>query len=217
MIQLPFSIILLSVVMLLILLGLAQRVLDRMRLTDKTALVMLLLLIISHFLPKVSVTSYLALNLGALIPLGIIGYLLITAEKGERIRAIIISLVTAFILWVTDQLLPITPGKMIFDLDPLYIPGIAAGLISYFTTRSRRSAFISAIAAVFLNDLWAAFSISPKTYHAQIVLGGGGIFDALLINGIIAVLIAEGIGEIRERIHRGPAKVKDIEDGDSHD
>ncbi len=216
MIQLPFSIILLSAVMILVLLGVAQRVLDRMRLTDRTALVLLLLLVVSHFLPKVAITPYLALKLGVFIPLGIVGYLLITAKKEERLRGIMVSLATAILLWATDNLLPEMPGKLMFDLDPLYVSGIGAGLISYFTTRSRRSAFIGAVIAVLLVDLWAALSVSLKTYHAQIVLGGGGIFDALLINGIIAVLIAEGIGEILERIHRGPAKVKNT-DGDSHD
>ena len=186
--NLPLSIILLSGMIILVFLGAAHRVLDRMRLTDTTAIILLVLLIISHFLPVITITPYLGLNLGALIPLGIIIYLLVTAEKHERIRAAVISLATAAVLWLSDQLLPTLPGQIPFDLDPLYIPGIAAGLISYFTTKSRRTAFISAVAAVMLNDLFAAISTSLKTYHAQTIIGGGGIFDAL-INGILASLL----------------------------
>lgn len=212
--NLPLSIIFLSGVIILVFLGAAHRVLDRMRLTDTTAIILLVLLIISHFLPVITITPYLGLNLGALIPLGIIIYLLVTAEKHERIRAAVISLATAAVLWLSDQLLPTLPGQIPFDLDPLYIPGIAAGLISYFTTKSRRTAFISAVAAVMLNDLFAAISTSLKTYHAQTIIGGGGIFDALMINGILAVFIAEFIGEIAERIHRGPAELSKDRNGD---
>lgn len=213
--RLSFSIILLSVIMILVFIGAAQRVLDRMRLTDATAIVLLLLLIISHFLPNIALTSLLSVNLGVLVPIGIVIYLLVTTSPQERFRAGLISIVVAAILWLTDQLLPTLPGQIPYDLDPLYIPGLLAGLISYFATRSRRTAFISAILAIVLNDLAAVLTIWRQPYHSQIVLGGAGVFDALLISGVLAVLIAEGIGEIRERIHRGPARLTDAEDGET--
>ncbi|HKM17849.1 MAG TPA: hypothetical protein VJ064_06470, partial [Limnochordia bacterium] len=176
MIKLPFSIILLAATAFLVLIGAGQRVLDRMRLTDGTAILLLGLLIVAHFLPVIAVTSYIGIHLGALIPLGVITYLLITCEKHEQIRALIISLVAAAALWLSDQLLPTLPGQLPFDIDPLYLPGVIAGLIAYFTTKSRRTAFISAVAAVFLNDLAAILAVSLKTYHARTVIGGGGIF-----------------------------------------
>ena len=73
--NLPISIILLSGVIGLIFLGAAQRVLDRMRLTDTEAILLLVLFIVAHFLPVITLTQYLALNLGALIPFAIIIYL----------------------------------------------------------------------------------------------------------------------------------------------
>lgn len=217
MINVPFSIILLAAAAVLILLGTAQRVLDRMRLTDTAAVILLGLLIAAHFLPAVPITPNIGIQLGALVPLGVIIYLFATAERHERIRALAISLAAAAVLWLSDQLLPTLPGQLPFDIDPLYVPGVAAGLLSYFTTKSRRTAFISATAAVFLSDLAAILAISLKTYHARTVIGGGGIFDALVINGVLAVLIAEGIGEIIERIHRGKATVAGHEDGDNND
>lgn len=215
MIQLPFSIIFLSIVMLLVYLGFVERVLDRMRLTDRIALLLIAFLIVSHFLPHVSLTPYLGLNLGALVPLAVIIYLLVTTSNLERIRAIILSVVVAFIVGVTDLLLPIHPGSSSLDIDPLFVPGFIAGILSYIFTRSRRSAFISAIGSIFFVDIWAVISITLKTYHEQIILGGGGIFDALLINGVIAVVIAEVIGEITERIHRGPAKIRNNKGDDN--
>ncbi len=41
-----------------------------------------------------------------------------------------------------------------------------------------------------------------STYIVPITLGGAGIFDAALIAGVFAVLLAEIIGEIRERAER---------------
>ena len=37
-----------------------------------------------------------------------------------------------------------------------------------------------------------------------VALGGAGIFDTVVIAGIVAVLLAELFGEIRERLHGGP-------------
>ncbi len=207
--NLPLSVIFLSLIVVSIFLGLAQRTLARMRLKNSTAILLLSLQIIAHFLPTITFTTNLSLHLGALIPLGVVIYLLATTSKSERLRALGITLVITILLWLTDVLLPIEPGIIPFDLDPLYIAGLLAGLICYFLNRSRRSAFISAVLAIVLNDLIALLTISFKTYHSKIIIGGGGVFDALLINGVLAVIIAEFIGEIRERFHRGPAKVQD--------
>ena len=37
----------------------------------------------------------------------------------------------------------------------------------------------------------------------QLVLGGAGLADSVVISGILAVLLAELVGEIMERIQRG--------------
>lgn len=214
MIQFTAGLIILTLVTLLIYLGLAQRVIDRMRLSHGTALIIMVLLIFAHFLPEISITPTFAIKAGALIPFGIVVYLLVTSSKKECYRALVISLVVSVILLLSDYILPEEPGILKYDIDPLYIPGILSGLISYITTRSRRSAFIGAIISVILSDMVAVIALSLKPDQTQIILGGGGIFDALIVNGIIAVIVAEVIGEIRERIFRGPAQMNLSEDGD---
>ncbi len=214
MIPLPFSIILLSLVTLLVYLGFAQRVLDRMRLNDKTAIILLAFLIVAHFIPPIQVSPVLAINLGAFVPLGIVVYLLVTTSSSERLRSLLLSVTVASLLWLTDRFFPLEPGGFLFDIDPLYIPGLLGGFLAYVTTRSRRSAFVSAVLGVFLLDLLATLVIFLNRHPQQILIGGGGVFDALLLSGILAVAIAEIIGEIRERIYRGPAKIDNPEDGD---
>ncbi|NMA62120.1 MAG: hypothetical protein GX956_09575, partial [Firmicutes bacterium] len=98
MISLPFSVTLLSLLTLLVYLGFGQRVLDRMRLNSSTALLILGLMIIGHFLPTVPLGANLALNLGALVPLGVVLYLLLTTSNQEQQRALLISALTALFI-----------------------------------------------------------------------------------------------------------------------
>src|SRR5690554_2701995 len=100
MFTLPFSVTLLSLLSVLFFLGFGQRVLDRMRLTDSEAVIILLVMIAGHFLPTVSLTSRAALNLGGLIPLGVASYLLATTSNVERRRAAGVTLITALLVFL---------------------------------------------------------------------------------------------------------------------
>ncbi len=199
MVSLPFSVTLLAVITVLIFLGLGQRILDHMRLTDSTAVIILVLMIIGHFLPTISVSRFLAVNLGGVTVLGVAAYLLVTASRAERTRAAIISLLTALLILLSDKLLPLLPGI----LDPVYSSGIFAGLLAAFLGRSRRSAFIAGLLGIFLVDLANAVQLWFDKVDAQITLGSGGLFSSAVISAFLAVVIAEIIGEIREKIQLG--------------
>lgn len=212
MIPLPLGVIILGVLSLLVFLGLTERVLDRMKISDRTAFVLIALLLIAHFIPAIPITSRVAFNLGALVPLGMVVYLLATTSRQEQSRAIFASIVTAALLWLSDRLLPIEPGQFILDVDPLYLGGLIAGVIAYVFGRSRRSAFIGAVFGILLVDLVGIVLLSMQGINQTTIIGGGGVFDALIIGGVIAVGLAEFVGEINERLHRGPAKLGDSTD-----
>lgn len=55
---------LLVIVAVLIYAGIAQRVLDRMRLTDREALLFIAAMALGNFLPEISITDNVAVNLG---------------------------------------------------------------------------------------------------------------------------------------------------------
>ena len=198
MIPLPFSVTLLAVLTVLVYLGCGQRVLDRMRLTSSTAIIILVLMVLGHFLPTIPVGTSMAFNLGALIPLGVVGYLLLTTSNQERQRAILVSALTALGVVLSDKLLPPDPGI----LDPVFSGGIFAGLVAYFWGRSRRSAFIAGILGVLLADLVAFVQLRTEQLPQRITFGGGGLFSSAVISPFLAVIIAEVIGEIREYLHR---------------
>ena len=206
-----FGIVQVVVVTAVIYLILLHRVLDRLRMDKKTALILVALMYVGGFLPSLPLGGGLALNVGGMgIPLGICAYLVIKAPgKEEKLRGPLTALAGAALVWSLDRLLPINPGSLGYELDPLYLPAAAAGLIAYLLGRSRRSAFIGGIGSIFLMDLssWAENMIRGFRY-IPVVLGGGGVFDAALVAGVVGTLLAEVIGEVKERLSGGPREEK---------
>ena len=67
---------------LLILFGVGQRVLDRLRLTDRQALLFIALIVLGGLAPDVRISDAFAINLGgAVIPLALCVYLFIKADS----------------------------------------------------------------------------------------------------------------------------------------
>ena len=197
MFSLPFSVTLLGIVTVVVFLGLGQRVLDRMRLTGFEALIILILMIIGHFLPTITLSRGVDVNLGGLIPLGVVIYLLVTTSGLEQRRALGISLGTAILIWLTDTFLPLQPGL----LDPVFSGGIFAGLLATIWGRSRRGAFIAGILGILLVDLANTLQLRVQGIQQRITIGSGGLFSSIVICSFLAVAITEIIGEVRETIH----------------
>ena len=207
--------ILLIIVGLLVLLGVGQRVLDKMRLTDRQALLFIALIIAGGFVPDIRVTDVFSFNIGgALIPLALCVYLWIKADTAvEKVRSIVAALVTGVAVFMLGRFLPDEPDTMI--IDPNYAYGIAAGIIGYIFGRSRRGAFIAGVVGVMLANVANAVYVWSNGVDQQLVLGGAGSFDVIVISGFLAVLLSELIGEIFERIKRGRQRpTREFKDGD---
>lgn len=103
------GLILLIIVAILIAFGIAQRVLDRMRLTDRQALFFVLLLFVGGLIPDIPLGNFVRINIGgALVPIGIAVYLLIRAGSAkEVIRTLAASLLTAAAIYLLVVLSPI--------------------------------------------------------------------------------------------------------------
>lgn len=195
--------ILLIALSLLILFGALQRVLDRMALTDRQALVIVTAIFIGGWLPEIDL-GMITLNIGgAVIPLLVCAYLLLHAGTAkERMRAIIASCLTAAAVFAISLILPADPVQMPM-LDPMILYGIAGGLIAWLLGRSRRSAFIAGILGVMLADVITGVSLLLRGVDQPVHLGGAGALDAVVIAGVLSVLMCELTGEVMERIHRG--------------
>lgn len=197
------GLILLIVVAVLVLFGVAQRVLDKLRLTDRQAILFVALIFIGGLIPDIQITDMLRVNIGGcLVPLGLCVYLFIKAGTAwERVRSILAALLSGTAVFFLGRLLPNEPEAMWFD--PNYIYGIAAGLIAFLFGGSRRGAFIAGVLGVLLADTAQAILNWNMGIRQPLNLGGAGALDAVVLSGLIAVLLSELIGELVERGTRG--------------
>lgn len=195
--------ILLIVVAILILLGVGQRVLDRLRLSDKLALLFIALIIGLGFVPDIRLTPVFAFNLGgAVVPLALCVYLFVRADTAwERWRCIIASIVTGAAIFAIGWFAPDEPESI--TIDPILLYGLAAGAIAYIFGRSRRCAFIAGVIGMMLSDTANAVYVWTQGIAQDFVLGGAGALDGIVIAGLLGVLLAELLGEIIERMKRG--------------
>ncbi|MBQ9951769.1 MAG: DUF1614 domain-containing protein [Clostridia bacterium] len=196
------GLVLLVITGVLVLCGVGQRVLDRLRLTDRQALLFIGLIIAGGFIPAVPVTPLFSFSIGgALIPLALCIYLWIKADSGERLRSLAAAAVTAVAVYLLGRFMPDEPEEML--IDPGYMHGLAAGVIGYLFGRSRRGAFIAGVVGVMLASVANAVEVWSQGIPQKLALGGAGAFDVIVLSGLIAVLLSELIGEINERIRRG--------------
>lgn len=190
---------LLVVVSGLIYLGLAGGVLDRMRLTRPTALVLAGAMLLGQFLPAPSFTvaGKVTVQAGSgIIPLAVAVYLLLTARgPGEKGRALLASVITAVLIIAVTAFMPPDPGSSPVNIDPVWRSGLLAGAVGYGFRRSRRSAFIAGAAGVLLVQIFTLIRMWGTGGAAlPFSLGAAGAADPMAVSGILAVLTAEGIG-----------------------
>lgn len=194
--------ILLILVSILVAAGVCQRALDRLRLTDRQALLFVALIFIGGLLPDLPIGRARVNVGGALVPLGLAIYVWARAGSArERLRALAATLVTAAAVYAIGRFFPDEPETMPFDVNYLY--GLAAGLIAYLFGRSRRSAFIAGVAGMLLADVAQAVMLWADGIEQTLRLGGAGMLDTVVISGISAVLLAELLGEFIECYTRG--------------
>ena len=189
----------LLVLTLLILFGVLQRVLDRMALTDRQALVLVAAIFIGGWLPDLRI-GMVSLNIGgALVPFGVCVYLFFHAGTAkERVRALVASVLTAAVIYVISLFFPSDPVTMPFD--PMILYGLCGGILAWLLGRSRRSAFIAGILGILLADAATGVVNWTRGIRQVLYLGSAGALDAVVLSGITAVMLCELFGEIIERI-----------------
>ena len=205
------GLILLIIVGLLVAFGVAQRVLDRLRLTDRQALLFVGLLFVGGLIPDIPITPLLSVNIGgALVPLGLCVYLLVK----EVVRALLASVITGVAIHLVGEWMPSEPEQIV--IDPNYLFGLIGGAVAYLFGRSRRGAFVAGVLGSLIAAFWDAVEVWNQGVQQTLSLGGAGLLDTIVISGLVAVLLAELVGEIIERMARGTHRDEErvFEDGD---
>lgn len=192
------SFIILSGLILLIMFGAGQRILDSLRLNDKEALMILICICIGILIPPIWIGEYFCFSIGGfLIPLGLSIYLLISCGwSRDLVRAIVGTIIVAAIIYALEWILPADPEEVL--IDNMYIYGVVAGVVAYALGRSRRNAFISCLFGITLAQL-VQWIINFGTGTPSILgLGVGGAFGAYIVSIIISVAVSEFLGRCFE-------------------
>jgi uncharacterized membrane protein len=197
--------ILLIIIAVIIYFGAAHRVLDKLYLTDNLALFVIAAMIGGSFLEiPLSKVPDITINIGGVvIPILLALYVLSKAGSlKEWIRTIIATILTGGTIYATTIIFRnFGEGRDI--IDPLYIFALVGGIFAYILGRSRRGAFIAGTLGFLSYDLINVWKVSTGQIVSQVRLGGAGIFDSIVISGFFAVLLAELVGELRERLQGG--------------
>ncbi|MDO9574826.1 MAG: DUF1614 domain-containing protein [Candidatus Contubernalis sp.] len=210
--------VLLVVIGVLIYLGFAQRILDKMRLTDRQAFLFIGAVLIGTFIPDIPITDNVGINIGGgVLPILLIGYLLVKADTvKEKKRAVTALIVATVVVYGATKIIPVEPTYNFF-LDPMYIFALLAGIVGYLAGRSRRSAFIAGTGAMILTDVVSRIEVALIGGQSSLVIGGAGMFDGIIIAGLIAVSLAEIVGETREHIQRPASFSRENEHHEHHE
>lgn len=202
MLNFPIGLISLVIVSILIYFGVAHRVLDKLRMNDKAALAVIAAIIIGSFI-DIPLGSRVTLNLGGSIAVVLAVYVWLGAGTSwEKIRSLIAAIVTGLALYLAARYLGAEPENIF--IDAIYIYPLIAGIVGYLAGRSRRGAFFAAVMGVLSLDVAQYIYLMRTGLRGTVHIGGAGAFDSLILAGILAVLLAELIGESLERIQGGP-------------
>lgn len=204
--NLPLGMITLLIVGVLVYFGIAQRLLDRMRLNDRQAMLFIFAMAAGSFIniPIMRGDVTLTINVGgAVFPVMLCLWLFFKAGSAkERVRAIGSTVLVALAIFLGSKFMPSEPETMFFD--PKLIYGISAGIIAYLAGRSRRSAFIGGVMGVVLSDVIHLITLLNSGIIGTTSLGGAGVFDVTIIAALVAIMTAELVGETREKLQGGP-------------
>ena len=190
------------VVILLIMFGVGQRILDDLRLSDKAALLILVAICIGLIIPPIWIGEFFCFSIGGfLIPLALSVYLLISCGKRDLLRTLIGTILIAAIIYGLEWILPADPEEIV--IDNMYIYGVVAGLVAYMLGRSRRNAFVSCLFGITLAE-FVQWIINMCTGAKSILgLGVGGAFSTYIIAIIISVALSEFLGRCFEMASGG--------------
>ena len=207
----PLGMVVLVIIAALIYFGFAHRVLDRLYLGDSAALAVVAAMAVGSFIdiPLLRGPIDVSLNVGgALIPVALAVYVLVRAGSArEWGRALLAIAATAGAVFVLNSVLgrgdPWQRGADV--LDPLLAYPLVAGGVAYIVGRSRRTAFIAAVLGILILDIADWIRLTATGLPGAVALGGAGVFDVMVLSGVVAVLLAEVVGELRERLQGGVA------------
>ncbi len=192
------SLIIIWVLILLVMFGAGQRILDSLRLSDKEVLIILILICVGLLIPPIWIGSYFCFSIGGfLIPFTLSVYLLISCGwSRDLLRSFIGTILVAGIIYALEWILPADPEDVL--IDNMFVYGVVAGVVAYVLGRSRRNAFVSCLFGVVLAQLIQWVINMASGTPSILGLGVGGAFGIYVVAIVISVAVSEFLGRCFE-------------------
>lgn len=204
-----------TALIILLMFGAGQRILDRLRLSDRIALLILIAIAVGLIIPPIQIGKVFSFSIGGfLIPFGVCVYLLIKAGWSmDIVRAFVGTILTAGAITILNIILPSrSPEDIIIDNTFLY--GVVAGVIAYVLGRSRRNAFVCSVLGVTLSSVAIFVYNLLMGIETKLALGVGGVFDSIILSILISVGLCELIGKTAEVVAGKTEKAYNYEAGE---
>ena len=185
----------LTAIIILLMFGAGQKILDNLRLNDKQAIIILIAIAIGIAVPPIYIGEYFAVSIGGyIIPFGLCIYMLISCGwSRDLLRAFIGTILVAGIIYGLEWLLPSATADDVI-VDNTFVYGIVAGVVAYMLGRSRRNAFVCAVFGISLSQIVQWIINLYLGTPTVLGLGVGGAFGTYVIAILIAVGLAEFLG-----------------------
>jgi len=201
------SLLIISALIILLMFGAGQRILDQMRLNDKQAIIVLLAIAIGIVIEPIYIGKYFCFSIGGfLIPFIICIYMLCSAGfSRDLLRAVIGTVITAGIIYGLEWILPSSSAEDVI-IDQMYIYGIVAGIVAYAIGRSRRNAFVCSVLGISL-AMTIQFIVNMCLKKPTVLgLGVGGAFGTIIVSTVISVALCEFMGRAFESAKKDEEK-----------
>lgn len=189
----------LSALIILLMFGAGQRILDQMRLNDKQAILVLLAIMIGIIIPPIYIGKYFCFSIGGfLIPFIICIYMLISAGwSRDLLRATIGTIIVAGLVYALEWIMPASTPEAVI-IDPMFVYGTVAGIVAYVLGRSRRNAFVCSVFGISL-AMTIQFVVNMCLKTPTILgLGVGGAFGTMIVSTVLSVGLCEFMGRAFE-------------------
>lgn len=185
----------------LVVFGWTDRVLARLHMTPAQALAWLGALLAGSFVNVTVVPRgpELVVNVGGgLVPLALGVWVYWHADTPwECSHMWLAALASGAAVWGAERILPVGPAAG--STVSVATAAVLAAIVGYAFGRSRRAAFVGGSAGVVVAGLLRYAELVAMGIPGRTWLGGGGAFDAAVIGGVLAMALADVLGELRER------------------
>ncbi len=187
---------------------LAEEVLVPLGITETTALVLIGLSIAGSFITVPLIEGYVdvALNLGGMVPLFFVFALFYYSPRKERKGALLASLGTALLTFSVSRLWTLPPFSL---FDPLLLFGLLAGTTGYLLGRTKRASLFGAVTGLIFTDLAHLIGSLYTSRGVQTVIGGQGVFDAMILALITALFFSLVMDTEKSKGERKPYGVSE--------